>query len=91
MQGDRDIFHVAEYTETYLFLRFSVKSVQTSRSEMFAVMTSFIECLRYAILLNVNNQDLSNALLKEQVFILHRLINITMRYRKLMLIINHFS
>ncbi|XP_034174521.2 E3 ubiquitin-protein ligase listerin [Osmia lignaria lignaria] len=46
---------------------FSVKSVQTSRSEMFAVMTSFIECLRYSILLNVNNQDLSNALLKEQL------------------------
>ncbi|KOC69982.1 E3 ubiquitin-protein ligase listerin [Habropoda laboriosa] len=46
---------------------FFVKSVQTSRSEMFAVTTSFAECLRYSLLLNVNNQDLSSALLKEQL------------------------
>uniref|UniRef100_V9IIV2 E3 ubiquitin-protein ligase listerin n=1 Tax=Apis cerana TaxID=7461 RepID=V9IIV2_APICE len=46
---------------------FSVKSVQISRSEMLAVTTSFIECLRYSILLNVNNQDLSNMLLREQL------------------------
>lgn len=54
----------------YFFCRFSVKSVQISRSEMLAVTTSFIECLRYSVLLNVNNQDLSNMLLREQVFIL---------------------
>ena len=41
-----------------------------SHSEALAVTTSFVECLRYSILLNVNNQDLSNALLREQVFIL---------------------
>ncbi|KZC08965.1 E3 ubiquitin-protein ligase listerin [Dufourea novaeangliae] len=46
---------------------FSLKSVQTSRSEMFAVTTSFTECLRYSVLLNVNNQDLCTALLKEQL------------------------
>ncbi|XP_076766423.1 E3 ubiquitin-protein ligase listerin [Xylocopa sonorina] len=46
---------------------FSVKSVQISRSEMFAVTTSFAECLRYSVLLNVNNQDLINALIKEQL------------------------
>ncbi|CAK9795315.1 E3 ubiquitin-protein ligase listerin [Anthophora quadrimaculata] len=46
---------------------FSVKSVQTSRSEMFAVTTSFAECLRYSVLLNINNRDLSSALLKEQL------------------------
>ncbi|XP_053980359.1 E3 ubiquitin-protein ligase listerin-like [Hylaeus volcanicus] len=46
---------------------FSVKSVQMSRSEMFAVTTSFIECLRYSILLNVDNHDLCITLLKEQL------------------------
>lgn len=46
---------------------FLVKSVQTSRSEIFAVVTSFVECLRYSILLNVNNEDLCTALLKEQL------------------------
>ncbi|XP_033336767.2 E3 ubiquitin-protein ligase listerin [Megalopta genalis] len=45
----------------------SAKSVQTSRSEMFAVITSFIECLRYSILLNVQNRALSVMLLKEQL------------------------
>ncbi|XP_012139948.1 E3 ubiquitin-protein ligase listerin [Megachile rotundata] len=57
------------YTNFFSNMRqgFSVKSVQTSRSEITAIMTSFIECLRYSILLNVNNQDLSNALLKEQL------------------------
>lgn len=53
-----------------VFFRFSVKSVQTNRSEMFAVTTSFIECLRYSVLLNVKNRDLCIALLKEQVLIL---------------------
>ncbi|XP_017758583.1 PREDICTED: E3 ubiquitin-protein ligase listerin [Eufriesea mexicana] len=46
---------------------FSVKSVQVSRSEMLAVTTSFVECLRYSVLLNVNNEDLSNALLREEL------------------------
>ncbi|XP_031845099.2 E3 ubiquitin-protein ligase listerin [Nomia melanderi] len=46
---------------------FSVKSVQTNRSEMFAVTTSFIECLRYSVLLNAKNRDLCTALLKEQL------------------------
>ncbi|XP_078036315.1 E3 ubiquitin-protein ligase listerin isoform X2 [Augochlora pura] len=45
----------------------SAKSVQTSRSEMFAVTTSFIECLRYSILLNIQNIELSVILLKEQL------------------------
>ncbi|XP_043265520.1 E3 ubiquitin-protein ligase listerin [Colletes gigas] len=46
---------------------FSVKNVQMGRSEMFAIATSFVECLRYSILLNVNNQDLCSALLKKQL------------------------
>ncbi|XP_076673514.1 E3 ubiquitin-protein ligase listerin [Andrena cerasifolii] len=57
------------YTNFFSNMRqgFSVKRIQMSRSEMFAVSTSFIECLRYSILLNVDNQDLCCALLKEQV------------------------
>lgn len=46
---------------------FSAKSVQLSRSEMIAVTVTFIECLRYAILLNVNNVTLCEKLLKEQL------------------------
>lgn len=53
-----------------IFSRFSVKSVQMSRSEMLAVTTSFTECLRYTVFSNVNNRNLCNALLIEQVFIL---------------------
>lgn len=60
------------------FFRFLVKSVQTSRSEIFAVVTSFVECLRYSILLNVNNEDLCTALLKEQV--LHFISHIYTKY-----------
>ncbi|XP_076296975.1 E3 ubiquitin-protein ligase listerin [Lasioglossum baleicum] len=57
------------YTNFFENMRqgFSVKSVQTSRSEMFAVTTSFIECLRYSVLLNAKNRDLSATLLKEQL------------------------
>ncbi|XP_076655771.1 E3 ubiquitin-protein ligase listerin [Halictus rubicundus] len=57
------------YTSFFENMRqgFSVKSVQTSRSEMFAVTTSFIECLRYSILLNVKDRDLCATLLKEQL------------------------
>ncbi|EFN85458.1 E3 ubiquitin-protein ligase listerin [Harpegnathos saltator] len=46
---------------------FSVKSVQVSRSEMQAVITSFIECLRYSVLVNVENVDLCVRLFKEQL------------------------
>ncbi|XP_017893627.1 E3 ubiquitin-protein ligase listerin [Ceratina calcarata] len=46
---------------------FSVKSVQMSRSEMSAVTASFVECLQYSVLLNMNNQDLNIALVKEQL------------------------
>ncbi|XP_043579866.1 E3 ubiquitin-protein ligase listerin [Bombus pyrosoma] len=46
---------------------FSVKSVQMSRSEMLAVTTSFVECLRYTVFSNVNNRNLCNALLIEQL------------------------
>ncbi|XP_076246293.1 E3 ubiquitin-protein ligase listerin [Calliopsis andreniformis] len=57
------------YTHFFNNMRqgFFIKSVQASRSEIFAVITSFIECLRYSILLNVNNQDFCSVLLKEQL------------------------
>ncbi|KAK2580762.1 hypothetical protein KPH14_011385 [Odynerus spinipes] len=57
------------YTNFFDSMRqgFSVKSVQLSRSEMLAVTVSFIECLRYAILLNVNDITLCEKLLKEQL------------------------
>lgn len=46
---------------------FSVKSVQVSRSEMQAVVTSFVECLRYSIVVNAENVDLCIRLFKEQL------------------------
>lgn len=46
---------------------FFAKSVQISRSETQAVVSSFIECLRYSILMNVENTDLCIRLLKEQL------------------------
>ncbi|RLU22515.1 hypothetical protein DMN91_004793 [Ooceraea biroi] len=46
---------------------FSVRSVQMSRSETLAVVTSFAECLRYSILVNAENVDLCIRLLKEQL------------------------
>ncbi|KAK1131911.1 hypothetical protein K0M31_016058 [Melipona bicolor] len=52
---------------TYMREGIFVKNVQMSHSEALTVTTSFVECLRYSILLNVNNQDLSNALLREQL------------------------
>lgn len=57
------------YTNFFNNMRqgFSVKSVQMSRSETFAVTTSFIECLRYSILVNAENVDLCVRLLKEQL------------------------
>lgn len=57
------------YTNFFNNMRqgFSVKSVQMSRSETLAVTTSFIECLRYSILVNTENVDLCVQLLKEQL------------------------
>ncbi|KYQ46429.1 hypothetical protein ALC60_14525 [Trachymyrmex zeteki] len=57
------------YTNFFNNMRqgFSVKSVQMSRSETLAVTTSFIECLRYSILINAENVDLCVRLLKEQL------------------------
>ncbi|KYN18118.1 hypothetical protein ALC57_09628 [Trachymyrmex cornetzi] len=57
------------YTNFFNNMRqgFSVKSVQMSRSETLAVTTSFIECLRYSILINTENVDLCVRLLKEQL------------------------
>ncbi|KAG7213022.1 hypothetical protein KM043_002357 [Ampulex compressa] len=57
------------YTNFFNNMRegFSVKSVQMSRSEMFAVTTSFVECIRYSILLNASNEELCIKLLKEQL------------------------
>ncbi|KAF7402902.1 hypothetical protein HZH66_005169 [Vespula vulgaris] len=57
------------YTNFFENMRqgFSAKSVQLSRSEMFAVTVSFVECLRYAILLNANDVTLCEKLLKEQL------------------------
>jgi len=46
---------------------FSTKSVQMSRSETLAIITSFAECLRYSILINVENVNLCIRLLKEQL------------------------
>jgi len=46
---------------------FSIKSVQMSRSETSAIITSFAECLRYSILINAENIDLCIRLLKEQL------------------------
>ncbi|KAK9304221.1 hypothetical protein QLX08_004381 [Tetragonisca angustula] len=45
-------------------------SVQTNDYEALAVTTIFVESFGYYILSNINNQDLINALLREQVFIL---------------------
>lgn len=57
------------YTNFFNNMRqgFSVKSVQNSRSETLAVTTSFVECLRYSILVNAENIDLCLRLLKEQL------------------------
>lgn len=57
------------YTNFFNNMRqgFSVKSVQMSRSETLAVATSFVECLRYSILVNAENVDLCVRLLKEQL------------------------
>ncbi|XP_012276738.1 E3 ubiquitin-protein ligase listerin [Orussus abietinus] len=57
------------YTNFFNNMRqgFSVKSVQLSQSEMQAVTTSFIECLRYAVLLNSSDIFLCKILLKEQL------------------------
>lgn len=57
------------YTNFFNNMRqgFLAKSVQMSRSETFAVTTSFVECLRYVILFNNDNQDLCEKLLKEQL------------------------
>lgn len=57
------------YTNFFNNMRqgFSVKSVQMSRSETLAVTTSFVECLRYSILVNAENVDLCVRLLKEQL------------------------
>jgi len=57
------------YTNFFNNMRqgFSVKSVQISRSETLAVITSFVECLRYSILVNAENVDLCIRLLKEQL------------------------
>lgn len=46
---------------------FSVKSVQVSRSEMQAVVTSFVECLRYSVLVNAENVDLCIRFFKGQL------------------------
>ncbi|XP_046741676.1 E3 ubiquitin-protein ligase listerin isoform X2 [Diprion similis] len=46
---------------------FKVKSVQLSYSEMLAVVTAFVECLRYVILLNNENEMLCETLLKQQL------------------------
>ncbi|XP_014468985.1 PREDICTED: E3 ubiquitin-protein ligase listerin [Dinoponera quadriceps] len=46
---------------------FSVKSVQVSRSEMQAVVTSFIECLRYSVLVNAENVALCVRLFRGQL------------------------
>lgn len=46
---------------------FFAKSVQMNRSEARAITTSFVECLRYSILMNVKNTDLCICLLKEQL------------------------
>ncbi|XP_072761402.1 E3 ubiquitin-protein ligase listerin [Anoplolepis gracilipes] len=46
---------------------FLVKSVQMSRSETMAIAISFVECLRYSILTNVENIDLCIRLFKEQL------------------------
>lgn len=57
------------YTNFFNNMRqgFSVKSVQMSRSETLAVATSFVECLRYSILVNAENVDLCLRFLKEQL------------------------
>lgn len=46
---------------------FFAKSVQISRSEMLAVIISFVECIRYSILVNAENVDLCIRLFKEQL------------------------
>ena len=68
-----DVLNILEYIRVYTYLsffRFSEQSVQTNHYEALAVTTSFVEYFGYYILLNVNNQDLINALLREQVLIL---------------------
>ncbi|XP_058790902.1 E3 ubiquitin-protein ligase listerin [Phymastichus coffea] len=46
---------------------FSAKSVKLSRSETFAVVTSFFECFRYAILVSSTNENFCIVLLKEEL------------------------
>ncbi|XP_046596991.1 E3 ubiquitin-protein ligase listerin isoform X1 [Neodiprion lecontei] len=57
------------YTNFFNNLRkgFKVKSVQLSYSEMLAVVTAFVECLRYVILLNNEDEILCETLLKQQL------------------------
>ncbi|KAL7296700.1 hypothetical protein TKK_0010114 [Trichogramma kaykai] len=48
-------------------LGFSVKSVKFSRSETFAVVTSFVECFKYAILVNCMDTKTCKNLLIQQL------------------------
>lgn len=51
------------------FFRFSAKSIKLSRSEAFAVITSFVECFKYATLMNCTSEDTCKSLLKDQVIL----------------------
>lgn len=46
---------------------FTTKPGKLTYSETSAMLTSFAECLRYAVLINVNNQELCSRLLKEHL------------------------
>lgn len=46
---------------------FSQKTVQMSRSEIFAITKSFVECFRYTVLLNNNDIDFCVGLLQNQL------------------------
>ncbi|XP_015122919.1 uncharacterized protein LOC107045242 [Diachasma alloeum] len=46
---------------------FAVKTVLMSRSEMLAITKSFVECLKYTIMLNNQDRGLCEALLKDQL------------------------
>ncbi|XP_024938302.1 uncharacterized protein LOC107265048 isoform X2 [Cephus cinctus] len=64
-----NVLKTSLYTNFFDNMRegFSAKSVLLSRSEIFAVTTSFTECLRYVIHLNSNDKELCEKLLQEQL------------------------
>ena len=64
---------------------FLTKMVKLTYSETSAIVTSFVECLRYAILINSSNQDICLILLKDQLMpVIEFVLRENVRYNKIL-------